>query len=106
VNHPFSSESTSLSPSGFDICVIGHITRDIIKIGLTTRATPGGTAFYTSMALGRLGLTVAVVTKVARTDRARLLRDPAMKEMAIFWKDSKTTSIFKNTYRPDNPFNS
>ena len=102
MNHPFSAESTSLSPSGFDICVIGHITRDIIKIGLTTRATPGGTAFYTSMALGRLGLTVAVVTKVARTDRARLLRDPAMKEMAIFWKDSKTTSIFENTYRPDN----
>ena len=102
MNHPFSSESTSLSPSGFDICVIGHITRDIIKIGLTTRETLGGTAYYTSMALGRLGLTVAVVTKVARTDRARLLRDPAMKEMAIFWKDSKTTSIFENTYRPDN----
>lgn len=98
MNHPFSAESTSLSPSGFDICVIGHITRDIIKIGLTTRATPGGTAYYTAVALRRLGLKVAVVTKVVESDKASLLRELSMNEIAIFWKESKTTSVFENTY--------
>ena len=58
VNHAFSAERTSLSSSVFDVCVIGHITRDIIRVGRTTRATPGGTAYYTSMALRRLGLKV------------------------------------------------
>jgi sugar/nucleoside kinase (ribokinase family) len=101
VNHPFSSERTSLSPSVFDICVIGHITKDIIRVGGTTRPTLGGTAYYTAVALRRLGLKAAVVTKVAKTYRARLLRDPTLKEMAIFWKDSKTTSVFENTYGTD-----
>ena len=65
----------SLSPSEFDICVVGHITGDIITIGHTTRAIPGGTAYYTSVALRRLGLKVAVVTKVAKGDVVSLLRD-------------------------------
>ena len=102
MNHPFSAESTSLSPSGFDICVIGHITRDIIKIGLTTRATPGGTAYYTAVALRRLGLKVAVVTKVAKEDEGPLLRDIRREKIEVFCKESKISSIFKNTYRPDN----
>ena len=86
----------------FDICVIGHITRDIIRVGRTTMSNPGGSAYYTAVALRRLGLKVAVVTKVAQSDRARLLRDVKGDKIEVFCRDSKTTSVFENTYRPDN----
>ena len=84
--------------SVFDICVIGHITRDIIRMGRTTKATPGGTAYYTSIALRRLGLKVAVVTKVAQLDRAALLRDLKGERVEVFCKESKSSSIFENEY--------
>lgn len=84
--------------SVFDICVIGHITRDIIRVGRTTKATPGGTAYYTSIALRRLGLKVAVVTKVAQVDRATLLRDLKGERVEVFCKESKSSSLFENEY--------
>ena len=84
--------------SVFDICVIGHITRDIIRVGRTTKATPGGTAYYTSIALRRLGLKVAVVTKVARLDRAALLRGLKGDRVEVFCKESKSSSFFENEY--------
>ena len=61
--------------SNFDVCVVGHITRDIVKVGRTRRTAPGGTAYYTAMALKRLDLSVAVVTKGAKNDRQRLMRE-------------------------------
>ncbi|RLB83476.1 MAG: ribokinase [Deltaproteobacteria bacterium] len=98
MNHTFSAERTSVSPSGFDVCVIGHITRDIIRVGRTTKATHGGTAYYTSIALKRLGLRVAVVTGVAKEDKIPLLRDLRAETIAIFCKKSEATSVFENTY--------
>jgi sugar/nucleoside kinase (ribokinase family) len=91
------------TPSGFDICVVGHITRDIIRIGRTRRATPGGTGYYTSIALSRLGLKVAVVTKVAESDKAGFLREVSMNDITIFSKESKTTSAFENAYSGRDP---
>lgn len=98
MNQTFSAERRSRFPSCFDVCVIGHTTRDIIRIGRTTRTTPGGTAYYTSMALRRLGLRVAVVTKVAKQDRATLLRDLKREKIEIFCKESKSSSVFENVY--------
>ncbi len=95
--------TTPLSPSGFDICVVGHITRDIIRIGRTKKANPGGTGYYTSIALSRLGLKVAVLTKVAENDRAGLLRELSMNEIAIFSQDTKATSAFENAYNEGDP---
>jgi len=103
VNHAFSAERTSLSSSVFDVCVIGHITRDIIRVGRTTRATPGGTAYYTSMALRRLGLKVAVVTKVAKEDEVPLLRDVRREKIEVFCKKSRISSVFENAYSIENP---
>ncbi len=103
MSHALAAEKTLLSPSGFDICVVGHITRDIIRIGRTIRALPGGTGYYTSIALSRLGLKVAVLTKVAESDRAGLLRELSMNEIAIFPKESKTTSAFENAYSGGDP---
>ncbi len=103
MNHAFSAERTSLSSSVFDVCVIGHITRDIIRVGRTTRATPGGTAYYTSMALRRLGLKVAVVTKVAKEDEVPLLRDVRREKIEVFCKESRISSVFENAYSIENP---
>lgn len=90
------------SPSDFDVCVIGHITKDITKVGRTTTATPGGTAYYTSMALRRFGLRVAVVTRIAKEDEELLLRDLKDKEIEIFCKESKSSSAFENAYSGEN----
>ena len=50
----------------FDVCVIGHVTRDVITIkGKTKKVAPGGTAYYTGIACRSLGLRTSVVTKVA-----------------------------------------
>lgn len=103
MNHALSAEKTQVSQSGFDICVVGHITRDIIRIGRTKKATPGGTGYYTSIALSRLGLKVAVLTKVAESDRADLLRELSMNEITTFSKESKTTSAFENAYIGEDP---
>ena len=84
--------------SDFDVCVVGHITRDIVKVGRTRRTAPGGTAYYTAMALKRLGLSVAVVTKGAKNDRQRLVRELTVEKVGIFWKDGETTPTFENTY--------
>ncbi|MCK4487820.1 MAG: hypothetical protein KAU38_13815 [Desulfobacterales bacterium] len=86
------------SPTPFDVCVIGHITRDIIRVGRTTRVNPGGTAYYTSMALRRLGLKVAVVTKMAKGDVAPLLRDLKGEKIEVFCKEGGASSVFENVY--------
>jgi len=82
----------------FDVCVVGHITKDIVKVGQTMRIAPGGTAYYTALALKRLGLSVAVVTKGAKKDRQHLLRALTRQRVAVFWKDGQTTSAFENIY--------
>jgi len=79
--------------------VIGHITRDIIRVGGATRATPGGTAYYTSMALRRLGVRVAVVTKVAKEDKSSLLRDLKKEKIEVLCKEAKRSSVFENVYK-------
>ncbi len=97
-------ETTPLSPSGFDICVVGHITRDIIRIGRTKRVTTGGTGYYSSIALNRLGLKVAVLTKMAGEDEAPLLRDLKGEKIKIFCKESNRTSAFENVYGEEDSY--
>ncbi len=82
----------------FDVCVVGHITKEVVKVGTTRRTALGGTAYYTAMALKRLGLSVAVVTKGARQDRQRLLQELTSEKVSIFWKDGETTPAFENRY--------
>jgi sugar/nucleoside kinase (ribokinase family) len=95
--------TTKIIPSSdFDICVVGHITKDTVKVGQTMRIAPGGTAYYTALALKRLGLTVAVTTKGARQDRQCLLRELTRQRVAIFWKDGQMTSSFENIYSGPN----
>ncbi len=86
----------------FDVCVIGHVTRDVIKTdGEIQREIPGGTAYYTPMALRSLGCDVAVITKVARADQPHVLSDLKRSGIALFCHDSDETTTFENIYARD-----
>lgn len=87
----------------FDVCVVGHITREIIRIdGTVERQMPGGTAYYTSMASRRAGLKVAALTKVSREDRERLLGELRRAGVTVFSKPSAQTTLFENIYTREN----
>ncbi|MFX0063590.1 MAG: PfkB family carbohydrate kinase [Candidatus Hermodarchaeota archaeon] len=81
----------------FDVCVIGHLTQDIVIARNVERKMPGGTAYYSSIALKRLGANVCVVTKTAKGDIG-LLNDLISNSITIFYKESQETTIFKNIY--------
>jgi len=61
---------------------------------------PGGTAFYFSKALGTLGVSIGLLTKLARTDRG-LLSDLETLPVNIQICDSKFTTTFENIYASD-----
>ncbi len=82
----------------YDVCVIGHVTKDVVKIHGMTREMPGGTAYYAGMALRSLGLNVAVITKVAAGDERALLYPLAMSKVHLFVGHSKFTATFENIY--------
>jgi len=90
----------SRTPS-FDVCVVGHVTKDILRAGQATTLLPGGTAYYTALALKGLGLNVAVVTKGAEEDRDFLLHELSAKKVSVFWGEGDATTVFENTYSGD-----
>ena len=87
----------------FDLCVIGHVTTDFVEVdGKTQGAMPGGTAYYTSMALRSLGLHVAVITRLSDHDRALLLAGFETAGIRVFVGASRQTTVFENVYARDN----
>ena len=90
-----------MPPSNFDVCVIGHVTKDIINVGKTKKTSPGGTAYYTSIGLKKFRLRVGVVTRVAKADEDFLLRLLKDENIAVISQPSETSSAFENAYRTD-----
>jgi sugar/nucleoside kinase (ribokinase family) len=83
----------------FDVCVIGHVTRDRVSMaGGERREQPGGTAYYAAMAYAGLGLDVAVVTKVAAADEGPLLGDLEGRGVTVVCELAEATTTFENTY--------
>jgi len=83
----------------FDACVIGHITTDFIRIdGKIKSEIPGGTAYYTSMALKSLGLNVAVITRVSKERQSSLAGELERAGIRVFCKESEQTTVFENIY--------
>lgn len=80
-----------------DVCVIGHVTKDFIKINDRVKELSGGTAYYTSIALKCLGLNVAVVTRVGYGDEY-LLNDLNKNNISVFLRMSSATTVFENIY--------
>ena len=87
----------------FDICVIGPVVWDRNFYGnLERRPQPGGVAYYASMTYCRLGLSTAVVTKVAANDEWALLRELRSSGVEVFNLPTQTTTTFENHYWADN----
>jgi hypothetical protein len=85
--------------AAFDVMVIGHLTKDIIRIdGKIVRELVGGTAYYTSIALHTLGVNVAAAVKTSPEDRDSLLFDLKARNIPVFWQPSQQTSIFEDIY--------
>ncbi len=86
----------------FDVCVVGHVTKDVVvREGQSTRHQPGGVAYYAAVAYRSLGLTTAVVTRLAETDKSSLLEDLRAVGAATICHSGSTTTTFRNVYSAD-----
>lgn len=83
-----------------DVCVIGHVTRDIIRIENVETRLPGGVAYYFTMALKNLGSRVCLITKCSEEDKA-LLADLGEDNVEVFYSKSDKTTTFENIYSKD-----
>lgn len=87
--------------SGFDLIVVGHITRDLIsRAGEKTREAMGGTPTYTSIAAARLGAKVGVVSKVGNDFQSQYLdsfRNAGVDLSGLSITGGDTT-VFENIY--------
>ena len=83
--------------SKVDVAVLGHFAKDKIIVGGNESVASGGSVYYGALALRRLGLKVAVITRLAREDRSRLaeLRADGIR---VYARSSSQTSGIANTY--------
>lgn len=90
---------SGVPPGGFDVCIIGHLARDVRRppAGPET-AAPGGVAHYAGVALARLGAKVAVIAKATRSEAEALASDLRAAGAAVFLRDSAATTVFENIY--------
>ena len=87
----------------YDVCVIGHITRDLIRIKDVEKEMPGGVAYYFPTTLKSLGSNVCLITKLAEKDKS-LLSDLVKNNIKVFYSKNEETTTFENIYLGD--FNS
>ncbi len=81
------------------LCVIGHISKDKIRIGSNSaRDLAGGVAIYGALAARRLGARVTVLTKLARDDAPNLTRPLTQAGIDVIVLDSPHTTSFQLTY--------
>jgi sugar/nucleoside kinase (ribokinase family) len=83
-----------------DILMIGHFAKDEIVVGDTSQVASGGGVYYGSVALRRIGLRVAVVTRLHASDFPRL--DEIRREgVQVYATAAPETSGIENVYDPD-----
>lgn len=87
----------------FDVCIVGHVTRDRIRTVDGERSGVGGVASYAALALRSLGYRVAVVTRVADIDREVLLTDLRAAGIEVYCGASVQTSTFRCVYDKPSP---
>src|ERR1700761_3121563 len=80
-----------------DICCIGHITSDKVVTKQAERYMPGGTAFYFSHALNKLGISYLLVTAIAEAEM-RYVDDLRHAGINIKVQPSANTVYFENIY--------
>jgi sugar/nucleoside kinase (ribokinase family) len=77
--------------------MIGHFAKDRLVVDGASRVASGGAVYYGGIALQRIGVRVAVVTRLHPGDRARL--SELIKEgIQVFATDAPETSGIENVY--------
>ncbi len=84
----------------YDICTIGHITKDKIINPSSVQHLFGGTAYYFSMALKDFGLHYKLITAVG-SEEAFMLDDLRASGIDIAGLESRHTVYFENIYQED-----
>lgn len=87
-----------------NIFIIGHLTKDVIKIDdKIQQQTVGGVPYYTGIALANLGVNIGIITKVAPKDQALLDIFEPYPNIKLFHQNSTHTSTFENSYYTTQP---
>jgi sugar/nucleoside kinase (ribokinase family) len=80
-----------------DIMMIGHFAKDRLVVDGKSETAPGGAVYYGSVALRRIGVRVAVVTRLHPDDFPRL--DELKREgVQVFAAAARETSGIENIY--------
>ncbi len=83
------------------ICVVGHVTRDLIRRpAMPDCELPGGAAYYTGIALGRLGVDAEVVTRAPTSQRAAIEQQLRAAGALVRWGESAASTFFELSYTP------
>ncbi len=85
------------SQRAFDIVMLGHFAKDRNVVDGRGEIQPGGGVYFGSVVLRRLGLRVAVVTRL-RADDFPLLDELKQEGIDVFAQPAAETSGIENTY--------
>ncbi|QNK61276.1 ribokinase [Pedobacter sp. PAMC26386] len=81
----------------YDICCIGHITLDRVVTPTTEKHMAGGTSFYFSNAIRKMGVNYGLVTAVGQSEM-EFVRDLRAKGTEVNVFPSVKTVYFENIY--------
>ena len=84
----------------YDICCIGHITRDRVITPMTDNYLSGGTAFYFSNAMANLDVDYCLVTAVADGE-IKVIDELRDKGINVETQDTFRSLYFENIYQED-----
>lgn len=80
-----------------DIAIIGHFAKDKIVFGDKEEISPGGAVYYGGIALTKIGIKTAVITKLKAED-FYLLEELKKEGIKVFATPSQETSGIRNIY--------
>ena len=84
-----------------DIVIIGHVAKDIIEIDGVSKPVLGGAVYYGGLAGSRMGLKVAIITRLKAEDY-QILDSFEKNNIKYFAYPAKETSGIKNIYSSQN----
>ncbi len=80
------------------LCIIGHITKDVVRHGPQNRQLAGGVPIYAGITAASLGMTVSVLTKMAKADETILCGPLFEKGISTKFIECNATTAFENHY--------
>ena len=86
----------------FDVCIVGHATRDLIRVdGRAAKELPGGVVYYAATAARSLGLETAVIAKAAKEDADGIMAELRRIGVRTYCSATAATTVFENDYSGD-----